>query len=192
MNNEDNDKEKDAFLAAMRGVQPLPNARAMIIKPKSEPCLAQRARRKAAVTPSNEARLHNDDPIQQIAPNDLIGGKIEGVQQTLYRKLQQGKLPLQAQLDLHQRTVKEAHADLLAFIQDCLRYDLRTVIITHGKGERSRTPARIKSFVNQWLQELPQVLAYHSAQPRHGGSGAVYVLLKKSPHKEKQHQDKHR
>lgn len=185
-------KDEDLFLNAMEGVKKLPHNHAQNTKPRLAPCIAQQARQKAALNHHSVNALINGDPIQQLAPNDIMGGKVDGLQQSAYRKLQQGKLPLQAQLDLHQRTVKEAHADLEEFIRDCIRYDLRSVIITHGKGERSRTPARIKSFVNQWLQELPQVIAYHSAQKRHGGSGAVYVLLKKSPQKEKQHQEKHR
>jgi len=185
-------KDKDLFIEAMQGVKKLPNGAARNIKPKRLPCIAQRARQKAALNHRAENVLLSDEPMQQLAPNDIMEGKSEGVQQSLFRKLQQGKLPQQAQLDLHQRTVKEARIDLLDFIDDCLRYDLRSVIITHGKGERSRTPARIKSFVNQWLQESAQVLAYHSAQKRHGGSGAVYVLLKRNKNKQQQQQDKYR
>ena len=44
-------------------------------------------------------------------------------------------------------------------------------------------PGILKSFVNKWLPELPAVLAYHTAQRHHGGSGATYVLLKKSADK---------
>ena len=50
----------------------------------------------------------------------------------------------------------------------------------HGKGEDSATPARLKSYTNAWLRQLPEVLAFHSAQRRHGGYGATYVLLRKN------------
>jgi DNA-nicking Smr family endonuclease len=54
------------------------------------------------------------------------------------------------------------------------------VLISHGKGERSTTPGRLKSFVAQWLIDHPDVIAYCSAQRMHGGVGSVYVLVKKS------------
>ena len=40
--------------------------------------------------------------------------------------------------------------------------------------------AQLKGCVNHWLRELDPVQAFHSAQPHHGGTGAVYVLLRKS------------
>ena len=57
----------------------------------------------------------------------------------------------------------------------------KTFKLAHGRGEKSATPARIKSFVAAWLEALPEVIAYTSAQRHHGGTGAVYALLKKSP-----------
>ena len=57
------------------------------------------------------------------------------------------------------------------------------MLITHGKGELRDKPALLKSCVNHWLKELDSVLAFHSAQPHHGGSGASYVMLRKSSNK---------
>jgi DNA-nicking Smr family endonuclease len=54
------------------------------------------------------------------------------------------------------------------------------VLIAHGRGEQSATPARLKSYVAHWLGQLPEVIAYSSADARHGGTGAVLVLLRKS------------
>ena len=41
--------------------------------------------------------------------------------------------------------------------------------------------ALIKSHVSHWLQQIETVMAFCSAQPKDGGTGAVYVLLKKQP-----------
>ena len=55
------------------------------------------------------------------------------------------------------------------------------MLILHGKGERNiHQQAKLKSYAAKWLKEIPQVMAYHSAQKHHGGTGALYVLLKKS------------
>ena len=66
------------------------------------------------------------------------------------------------------------------------------VLIRHGVGIKNKTkPGILKSFVNKWLPELPAVLAYHTAQRHHGGSGATYVLLKKSADKKHENREIH-
>jgi DNA-nicking Smr family endonuclease len=54
------------------------------------------------------------------------------------------------------------------------------VLIIHGKGGYDGGPSLLKSQVNHWLKQMPEVLAYHSAVRQHGGLGAVYVLLKRN------------
>jgi DNA-nicking Smr family endonuclease len=58
------------------------------------------------------------------------------------------------------------------------------VRIIHGKGNGSvqRRPV-LKGKVNHWLQQRDEVLAFCSARPVDGGTGAVYVLLKRAPGK---------
>jgi DNA-nicking Smr family endonuclease len=58
--------------------------------------------------------------------------------------------------------------------------EVRTALITHGKGEGRTESALLKSCVNFWLPQMPEVLAFHTAQKQHGSYGATYVLLKKS------------
>ena len=88
---------------------------------------------------------------------------------------------IDGRLDLHQRTVAQAREDVFGFISEAMEYDLRTLIILHGKGQRNiEQPAKLKSYVAKWLKELPCVMAYHSACKHHGGTGALYVMLKKS------------
>ncbi len=75
-----------------------------------------------------------------VKPDDIIEFKRDGVQEGVYRKLRLGKYPLQAKLDLHRRTLKEARDEVIKFLQQCMRMDIRTVIIVHGRGERSNHP----------------------------------------------------
>ena len=49
----------------------------------------------------------------------------------------------------------------------------------------------LKSYVNKWLPNLPEVMAFHSAQQHHGGAGAVYVLLKKNAEKKQENGERH-
>jgi DNA-nicking Smr family endonuclease len=122
-----------------------------------------------------------DDGIVLLQSHDVLSYRKDGVQHGVFRKLRLGLYQAEARLDLHRKTVEEARKDVWEFIRDCMRYELRTVIILHGKGDRNKDQtAVIKSYVDHWLRDLPEVLAFHSALTRHGGTGAVYVLLKKS------------
>jgi DNA-nicking Smr family endonuclease len=99
-----------------------------------------------------------------------------GLQNKTLRKLRQGQLTPQATLDLHGLTSLQAQQVLLEFIAYCKQRDFRCVRIIHGKG-RVDTPT-LKNKVNQWLRQLPAVLAFHSAPRNDGGTGALYVLLR--------------
>lgn len=104
-----------------------------------------------------------------------------GVQLRLLKRLRLGHLPWEAGLDLHGCTVEAARDELSRFIRDACRQELRCVLVVHGKAyTQPGQPARIKSCVNDWLRQLDAVLAFCSAQPRDGGTGAVYVLLRRS------------
>lgn len=138
-------------------------------------------RRTAAVTEAglDTNPLPDEAPLRH-APQDPLSFRRDGVQHGVFRKLKQGAYALESRLDLHRMTVKEARAALQTFISDCMEQELRTVLILHGKGEQSETRAKLKNCVAHWLPLLDAVQAYVSAQPQHGGTGAVYVLLRKS------------
>ena len=69
---------------------------------------------------------------------------------------------------------------MIAFMQECRQFGYRHVIIIHGKGYRSQGRPVIKPMVNRWLRQDDEVLAFCSARPKDGGTGAVYVLLRKT------------
>lgn len=175
------DKERDLFLQEMQGVTPLPGDDRVA---RREPALTreQAAQRQAAAS----ARVEDPNPltipdeIPEVGPHDVIGHRKNGVQEGVYRKLRLGKYEVQARLDLHRVKIREAREQVHSFLEAAWRRGLRTVLITHGKGMHSATPARMKSYVIHWLDESDLALAYHSAQPTHGGAGATYVMVRKS------------
>jgi DNA-nicking Smr family endonuclease len=119
--------------------------------------------------------------------------KRPGVQNGVYRKLRQGRYEQEARLDLHRMTVAIARRELFAFVEQCHELGLRSVLLIHGKGERKverERSAVLKGYVHVWLQEIPIVQAYHSAQPQHGGTGAVYVLLRKSEEQKRKNRER--
>jgi DNA-nicking Smr family endonuclease len=104
----------------------------------------------------------------------------EGLQQTVLRKLKRGQFRVSALLDLHGMTVTIARQALTHFLQIARRDNMACVRIIHGKGNRSRHKGPIlKHKVNHWLRQRDEVLAFCSARPVDGGTGAIYVLLRR-------------
>ncbi|WP_096086011.1 DNA endonuclease SmrA [Agaribacterium haliotis] len=131
-----------------------------------------------------------DTEIPMLKPLDLLAFQRPGVQHGVYKNLRLGKYNIDATLDLHRMTVEEARRRLYRFVQDCLDNDVRTALVTHGKGELREKPALLKSCVAHWLPQIDEVLAFHTAQKHHGSYGATYVLLKKSEKKKQQNREK--
>lgn len=102
-----------------------------------------------------------------------------GIQPKQLARLRRGELRYQAKIDLHQLTVSEAEKTLFNFIARAFYQNQRILLVIHGKGLNSIEPYPIlKNEVNTWLRQASQVLAFCSAQPKDGGRGAVYTLLK--------------
>lgn len=175
--------DDELFQDAMRDVAPLKS----VAKPqpaREAPSAAQLARRANAEChrqPFEDPNYLTLGQVKQLAPHELVSWKKDGVQEAVFRKLRLGKYPLDGALDLHRKTVKEARRALFEFVQLALAKGWRCVQINHGRGERSPTPARVKSYVIAWLGQMPEVLAYHHPERHLGGAGMVLVLLRKSP-----------
>ena len=180
------------FLAEMDGVAPLAESHLRVRAESPEaPSLAQLARRQAAANSAKDNNTLTLGEVPPVDPFDEIAFKRDGVQTGVYRKLRLGRYPQEATLDLHRMTVREAREAVWRFVHDAQRAGLRSVIITHGRGDRSETPGRLKSYVAHWLPTLPVVLAFHSAQRHHGGYGACYVLLRKNAEKRQDNRERH-
>ncbi len=118
------------------------------------------------------------DPEDWVGVEDRILFHRSGLQDHLLKKLAQGKLQVESRLDLHQLTAAAALAEADLFLKRCQQQGRRLVLIIHGKGRKSARPI-LKNALNLWLRAQPAVLAFHSAQPKDGGAGAVYILIKK-------------
>ncbi|MEZ8195259.1 MULTISPECIES: DNA endonuclease SmrA [Vibrio] len=185
------DQDLDLFQQMMSDVTPMAHDTAEHTK-VHQVTEAQLAKREAAIwlTESDPEYLSLDNATM-LKPDDMIEFKRDGVQEGVYRKLRLGKYPIQARLDLHRYTLKDARDEVVRFLRQCLKMDIRTVVIVHGKGERSNPPALMKSYVSTWLQQIKDVQCIHSAQHFHGGFGAVYVLLRKSAEQKLENRERH-
>ncbi len=153
---------------------------------------AQLAKREAAIWLNEDNPDYlSTDHTEMRKPDDVIEFKRDGVQDGVFRKLRLGKYPIQARLDLHRKTIKQARDEVVRFLKQCIAMDIRTVIIVHGRGEKSNPPALMKSYLATWLTQIHDVQCVHSTQRHHGGTGAVYVLLRKSSEKKLENRERH-
>lgn len=123
------------------------------------------------------------DPIslKDAAVEDVMFFARTGIQQKVQKKLRRGEFPIEETLDLHGYTVIEAKTAIQDFLHECKRQGIRYIQIVHGKGYRSdQNIPVIKTHVAYWLPQLKNVLAFSSALPKDGGTGAIYVILKLS------------
>lgn len=104
-----------------------------------------------------------------------------GISDAVFRRLRRGGYAIEAEIDLHGLTALEAARALRSFVLDAVTEGLGCVRVVHGRGlgSGSRGPV-LKAQVDHSLRLWEEVLAFVTTQSRHGGSGAVYVLLGKA------------
>lgn len=115
-------------------------------------------------------------------PASLSHGSRDGLDRRKAERLSRGKLPIEATLDLHGLRQAEAHRRLETFLADSQAAGKRCVLVVTGKGQYKEDAGVLRSAVPRWLNEQPnraRVLSFDYAQPRHGGTGALYVLLRR-------------
>jgi DNA-nicking Smr family endonuclease len=185
--------EKDLFFEEMSGVKPLKREpRERLVKTAVQGDVEFR-REAAAALPTGAINSLLDEGVDPLDAWYVLDFKRPGIQHGVFKKLRMGRYDIEARLDLHRMTVKQARDEVKKFIDDAAELGLRTLLILHGKGQRKsekENTAVLKGYVNQWLQQLAHVQAFHSAQPVHGGTGAVYVLLKKSQEKKRENRER--
>ncbi len=178
MADQDGDNEdRSLFRKAVKGARPLKQDHHHPQRPRRKPLPLQRQRDDQEVM----ASLLSDDYSPDIETGEELLFVRTGIQQRVLRKFRRGQYTIEAELDLHGCTALEARELVSQFLHNARIRNKRCVRIIHGKGLSSlaRLPV-LKVKVNGWLRQMDAVLAFCSARPNDGGTGAVYVLLKKA------------
>lgn len=165
------EEERRLFEAAMQGVRRLPPGRQLAVPDwQAEPPAPPKRR------PPREA-LHVDED------GDRLTGAAFGVAHDLVRSLARGEIVPESELDLHHLTADAAAHKAERFIEQSVEKGRRCVLLIHGRGLHSGPsgpalrPALVESLCRRPLAK--HVLAFASAPPRHGGPGALIVLLRR-------------
>jgi DNA-nicking Smr family endonuclease len=100
-------------------------------------------------------------------------------------RLSRGRSEIDARLDLHGMTQLHAHHALLGFLQRAHHDGLTFVLVITGKGTMSGGEFErgvLRRQVPHWLS-LPEfralVIGFEEAHIGHGGSGALYVRIRR-------------
>ena len=168
-------EEIEAFRRAVGPVRRLQHDK--VEHPRSKAAPRPRARQPEPAADSFSS-LRDEWGDQTVAAEDSLLFARPGVQYRQLQRLRRGQLHSAAELDLHGMTVATARAALNEFFAHCSEQRLRCVRIIHGKGGGSGTAPVLKNRLNAWLRQHPDVLAFSSATSQHGGSGALYILLR--------------
>jgi DNA-nicking Smr family endonuclease len=163
------------FRDAVRGVKPLAAGAPAVRRPKPRARARFTRADRAAVLKES---LSAEPPDPALAGGEELVYQRSGVQPSVMRRLRRGEYRVEREIDLHGLTVAEAKQALRQFLIDALHREVRCVRIVHGKGLRSghRGPV-LKAAVSAVLRRTGAVLAFVSARPADGGTGAVYALL---------------
>lgn len=171
------DDDKELFRRALADAKPLRATRRAteVVRKPAPRARFSRADEQAVLRESLEADI---DDTERHGGESLRFHRPSVGRRTM-RKLARGNFSVQDEIDLHGMTVAEAKPRLAEFIDRCARDGKLCVRIVHGKGLGSgeRGPV-LKQKVNRWLRQSDTVLAFVSTRQVHGGTGALYVLLR--------------
>jgi DNA-nicking Smr family endonuclease len=177
--------EINAFVEAMSDVTPLPRGKARNLRnwgSHTKPSHPPPDDEKEAMD-HLRGLIHGSVDMDITFSDEYIEGCVKGFNRKIMKKLKRGELPVQDYVDLHGLTKQGAEDEVKNFLLRSYKTGLRCVLIVHGRGLNSPDSFPvIKEGLSTWLSRGPVrkiVLGFATARPYDGGTGAIYVLLRK-------------
>jgi DNA-nicking Smr family endonuclease len=172
-------EEAALWARVMASVQPL--AGRMVETPVAPPAPAP-----APVAPGKQATPFAAPAKARIArsgrpPADTLDGGWD-------KRLSRGLVSPDDSIDLHGHTLASAHAALDRGLARAIARGDRLLLLVTGKppraeAERPFARGAIRAAVGDWLAASPyhdRIAAVRGAHPRHGGQGALYIVLRRT------------
>ncbi|WP_449242962.1 Smr/MutS family protein [Desulfovibrio sp.] len=175
--------EADLFLNAMRGVDRIheEQGRQVAARPAAPEPVAPPAADDEAQALARFLRGEIDFELE--FSEEYMHGVVRGLDRKIFQMLKNGRLSHEAHLDMHGLNADQAYDGLLFFLRESYLQGRRCVLLITGRGKNSPGGQSIlKREIQTWLTREPlrrAVLAFCTAQPKDGGAGALYVLLRK-------------
>jgi DNA-nicking Smr family endonuclease len=173
------DQDESLFVNAMQGVNPVDGkGRDLPLKPKGE------AKTGAVVEPDYlKDFLEGKIEFALEYSEEFFEGHVMGLDPLVAAKLRAGQYSPEANIDLHGQNAEQAQETLINFIRQAYNKSQRFLVVVTGRGKNSPGGLGIlRKNMQEWLTQNPLkrvVLAFCTAQPKDGGTGAVYILLRR-------------
>lgn len=104
------------------------------------------------------------------------------VDANLKKKFEKGDLPIEGKIDLHGLTLEQAHHRFVQFLSNKIKEGARFLLVVTGKGSSNGGEGVIRKNLPLWCDDKNLrsfILQVKAAQPKHGGAGASYILLRR-------------
>ncbi len=168
-------EELELWETVTHSVTPLQRRARQPAKPKPPPAKAERK----AARPTTHAQPAKSPPPKPKPPPAL-----NPFDRRTLGRIGRGTVAIDARIDLHGMTQDAAQARLVRFIGDAQAKGAKLLLVITGKGT-SGTGERgvLRRVVPMWLaspQLRPFVIGFDEAGPTHGGSGALYVRIRRA------------
>lgn len=180
--NPDEAEDEVAFLSAMQGVEEIKGSGRQVA-PETK------VNKPTMVDPEEQAKkdlksfIRGDIEFELEYTEEYMYGYVRGLDIKTFQRLKAGALSVEAHLDLHGMNTDQAKESLLFFIRESYLQGHRCVLVVTGRGHNSPGgQAILRRETESWLTHEPLkrvVLSFCTAQPKDGGAGALYVLLRK-------------
>lgn len=160
--------ERDLFRRHFHDAKPLRSRR---VRPHEPPSAKPAPAKSAEIAKPQAPKIRT--PTRAPQPNP-------GLDRATERRVARGEMTIDRRIDLHGLTLEDAHAALDRFVRQAVRDGARMLLVITGKGMRSE--GAIKRETPHWLrrgEHAAQVLRILPARAKHGGEGALYVLLRR-------------
>jgi DNA-nicking Smr family endonuclease len=170
--------EQALFREAMQGAKPIARKKRVVAAPS--PSKPESAEAKPVPVKSKPVAIVRPVVPPPKAKPPLDAGRIADLDKRTAERFKRGEMAIDAKIDLHGLTQAEAHDKLQGFLAKAAAAGKRCVLIVTGKGAGGW--GVLRDAVPRWLNEPEMrrhLLAFTLAQPRHGGAGALYALLKR-------------
>lgn len=169
--------EAALWARVMASVQPLPGRVLPVAQPLPAPSAAP-----AAPTGKIVPAPHRAKPVVRVRP--VIGETLDAGWD---KRLSRGLVAPETSIDLHGHTLASAHGALDQGLSRAIARGDRLLLLVTGKpprpeAERPYSRGAIRAAVGDWLAASPyadRIAAVRSAHPRHGGAGALYIVLRR-------------
>lgn len=132
---------------------------------------------------TESTEVYNDIENQTQNKKPLLKNETLGIDRNTDKKLKNGQIKIDMTIDFHGMTLDEAFDNLLRKLISAYENNLRCILLITGKGKNTK-PGRetIKGNIEKWLKHpllSDKIIKYVDADAKHGGTGAIFVLLKR-------------